>query len=340
VTFALVATLLMPRQYTATARIVIDPPAGSDIRAAMVVSPIYLESLKTYERFATAGSMFQKAVERFGLRKLVGNLPIESLQKKVLRVEIVRNTRILEVAVTLPDPRLAQALASFLAEETVEMNRTVVTKGAQDLVESIAREQRQARARFQETDAAWSRLLTDEPLDALQSDLASTTSLRWNIQQRIANAEVDTAESADRARRIQASTEPSASQARLEELRRQLRNLDKQEAEEQKLLAQRFADRDKVASERKSAETALATMEQRLDEARGDSGYRGDRLRIVDPAIVPERPSSPNLPLNLAAALLLGVTIPLVYFALQMSYQQQRAGARRSEFRTVGESGR
>ena len=51
----------MTPQYTATARIVIDPPAGTDLRAAMAVSPIYLESLRTYEQFASSDSLFQKA---------------------------------------------------------------------------------------------------------------------------------------------------------------------------------------------------------------------------------------------------------------------------------------
>jgi len=45
---ALAISLTMPPQYTATARIMIEPPAGSDLRAAMAVSPIYLESLKTF----------------------------------------------------------------------------------------------------------------------------------------------------------------------------------------------------------------------------------------------------------------------------------------------------
>ena len=49
---AAAASLVMTPQYTATARLVIDPPAGADLRAAMAVSPIYLESLKTYEHFA------------------------------------------------------------------------------------------------------------------------------------------------------------------------------------------------------------------------------------------------------------------------------------------------
>jgi len=340
VTLALVATFLMPRQYTATARIVIDPPAGADIRAAMAVSPIYLESLRTYERFATAGGLFQKAVDRFGLRQLLGNRPIESLQKSVLRVEIVRNTRILEIAATLPDPQRAQALARFLAEETVEMNRAVVTEGARDLVEAVAQEERRARARLQETDAAWSHVLADEPVDALQSDLAAAADLRSNLRQQIASAELEIAESAERARQVPASMGSSASHVRLQELRRQLVALDRQEAEQQKLLAQRLADRDKLGSERKSADAALTAMVQRLGEARGESGYRGERLRLIDPAIVPERPSSPNLPLNLAAALLLGLLFPMVYLTLEMSYQEQRAGSRRGEFRAVGESGR
>src|SRR5260370_32352319 len=58
---AAAASLVMTPQYTATARLVIDPPAGADLRAAMAVGPIYLESLKTYETLATRDSPFQKA---------------------------------------------------------------------------------------------------------------------------------------------------------------------------------------------------------------------------------------------------------------------------------------
>ena len=44
VALALAFTIFQTRLYTATARIVIEPPAGSDLRSAMAVSPIYLES--------------------------------------------------------------------------------------------------------------------------------------------------------------------------------------------------------------------------------------------------------------------------------------------------------
>src|SRR5690242_18816186 len=97
-------SLMLPRQYTATARIVIEPPAGPDPRAVLAISAIYLESLKTYENFATSDSLFQKAADRFQLRASASGVPIETLKQRVLKAVVPRNTRILEISATLPDP--------------------------------------------------------------------------------------------------------------------------------------------------------------------------------------------------------------------------------------------
>src|SRR5437588_3753209 len=180
---ALTISLLMPRQYTATARIVIEPPAGTDLRAAMAVSPIYLESLKTYEHFATSDSLFQKALAQFDLRTVLGSGPIESLKKRVLKVETVRNTRILEIAATLPDARKAQALVRFLAESTVSLNRSMVTESDQDLLQGMEQQEREMRARLQEIDTGWAQVLASEPVDDLQSAMEQASTLRSSIQQ-------------------------------------------------------------------------------------------------------------------------------------------------------------
>jgi uncharacterized protein involved in exopolysaccharide biosynthesis len=169
-------SLALPRQYTANTRILIEPPASEDPRVTLAVSPIYLESLKTYEYFASSDSLFQRAANRFHLRELIGYKPIETLKKQVLRIGIVRNTRILEINATLPDANRAQALSQFLAEETVGLSTST----------------------------------------------------------------------------------------------------------------------------------------------------NGERLTIIDPGVVPERPSSPNLPLNVAAALLLGLIFPTVYLAIEMNLRQER----------------
>src|SRR5260370_21992347 len=54
---ALAGSWLLPRRYTATASILIGPPAGMDPRAATSVSPVYLESLKTFEPVAARDSL-------------------------------------------------------------------------------------------------------------------------------------------------------------------------------------------------------------------------------------------------------------------------------------------
>jgi capsule polysaccharide export protein KpsE/RkpR len=236
-------------------------------------------------------------------------------------VETVRNTRILEIAATLPDARKAQALAQFLAESTVELNRSMVAQSAQDLLQGIERQAGEIRARLQQTEARWAQLVASEPVDGLQAAMEETAGLRATVREQVLSLELETADAADRARQ-------AAARARLEQMHKQIESLDHEYSEREKLLALRLAHRDRLEAQRNSAREALTVIEARLREARGDAGYRGERLEIVDPGTVPERPSSPNLPLNLAAAVLLGLVLPVLYLTLEMSYREQRAGQR------------
>jgi uncharacterized protein involved in exopolysaccharide biosynthesis len=340
VAVALAVSLAMPRKYTATARIVIDPPAGADPRSALAVSPIYLESLKTYEEFAASDSLFLNAVDRFGLRGQLGPRPVESLKKAVLKVGIVRNTRILEISVTLPDARVSHALALFLAEESVKRNRSLATASDQDLLQGVERQASDARARLAEADSAWAKLLSAAPVDNLQTEIETAEDLRSRVQQQLLSARLELAGDAERkkdspsdANRIR--EQGSDARARFEELQKQLQDLDRDLAVKEKLLAERQVERDRLSAGRESAQKALAAAEDRLSEARGEAGYRGERLTIIDPGIVPERPSSPDIPLNVMGALLLGIVIPALYFTLEMSYEQQRAGSRGAVFQAL-----
>src|SRR5713226_6603088 len=86
VSLALGVSLILTKEYTATSRIVIDPPAGIDPRSSTAISPIYLESLRSYELFASSDGLFLQAVQRFHLRQ--GSQPIERLKKSVLRADM------------------------------------------------------------------------------------------------------------------------------------------------------------------------------------------------------------------------------------------------------------
>ncbi len=244
---------VMTPQYTATARLVIDPPAGADLRSAMAVSPIYLESLKTYEHFADSDSLFQKAVRQFGLQ----GGPIESLKRRVLQVQLVRNTRILEISATLPDPQKAQALAKFLAEATVEINRASVSESDQDLLRGIDQQARELRERLQQIDAAWAKAAAAEPLLGLQASMEQAAELRSKIEEQVRSVELDIADLAERAKtapdpREWRSKQETNARARLLEMRKQVQDLERQAAEREKLLAVRQAHRDQLDAERKA----------------------------------------------------------------------------------------
>lgn len=338
VVIALVISLLLPRQYTATARIVIDPPAGTDVRAAVALSPIYLESLRTYEQFASGDSLFQSAVVKLGLR----SGPIESLKQRVLKVSLLRNTRILEISATLPDAKRAQELARYLADSTVEMNRSLTAEGDRDLVSGIARQQEELRRRTQDLDAAWAALLAAEPIQTLEAESENAATLRADLEQQLSNTELEAADAAERvkaaapAEAIEIGKQETSAKARLAQLRQQMESLDRKARDRERLLASRMAHRDRLETQRKATLTELTAVETQLREARGGSAYRGERLRLIDPGIVPERPSSPNLPLNLGAALLLGLVLPAFWLALELGFQEQRAAGRRSGFQALG----
>ena len=317
VALALGVSALLPREYTATARIVIEPPGGADVRASVAVSPIYLESLKTYEQFAASDSLFQTAVGRFGLRALVGARPIESLKRRVLKAGLLRNTRILEISATLPDAHKAQALAQFLAQSTVELNAVTLAEGDRDMQRGMEAQVRELRDRLQGTDAALTDWLAHEPVNALESEAENAVELRASIEQQLSALEL---ELTDAAGEIAARM-----RARRDELRGQLERLNGQDAEREKLLSVRQAHRDRLEAERKAEETELTAAEAQLREARGAAAYRGERLKIIDPGIVPERPSSPNVPLTAAAALLLGMLLPVLWFSVEWSYREQAA---------------
>jgi uncharacterized protein involved in exopolysaccharide biosynthesis len=258
---------------------------------------------------------------------------IESLKRRVLQVQLVRNTRILEISVTLPDAKKAQALAAFLAEATVETNRTSVSESDQELLRGIEQQARELRTRLQEIDASWAKAVAAEPLQGLQSAMEQAGELRSKIEEQAQSAELEIADLGDAA---EWRKQESSARARLAELRKQIQDLDRRGAEREKLLATRQAHRDQLDAERKAGQAALAAVEARLRDARGETGFRGERLKIIDPGIVPERPSSPNLPLNVAAALLAGLVLPILFLTLEMGFQERHIAMARTGYRTVG----
>lgn len=91
------AAALLPKRYAAKATLIIEPPASADPRAALAVSPVYLESLKTYLNFATSDTLFLRALDELGLRRRYPEASVESLKRRILSVTKPAATRLIEI---------------------------------------------------------------------------------------------------------------------------------------------------------------------------------------------------------------------------------------------------
>lgn len=321
-------SILMPKRYTAIATIVIEPPGSSDSRTAIVVSPMYLESLKTYERFAESDSLFARAVEKFHLQEPGSVRPIESLKRGLLKVTKVRDTKIMEISVTWKDPKLAQNIAEYLASETVALSRGESLDADREFTNESEKQAAAAQRRLKQAEQAWTNLSVNEPIDSLQGEMDSGVALEGKLRQDLVDTEANIAEyqqpgkSQSQFLREQfeaASARKALLEKRLQELQRGVRELAV-------TMAGRSAKREASQNDLKMAQSAWEAAEKRLSELRASAGSRGDRLRVMDPGIVPQRPSSPNIPLNVAAALFLAVAASVIYLSFAFVLRRRAVG--------------
>jgi uncharacterized protein involved in exopolysaccharide biosynthesis len=312
---SLIVTLLLPKKYTAVTRIFIEAPAGSDPRASTAVSPIYLDSLRTYELFASGDTLFLQAVERFSLRQ--SGVAIDRLKRSILKVEVLRNTKILDISATLTDPKVAHELSLYLAEQTVKMNENTSQQGDREFAAEAERQYKAAKARMEAAQQAWDATPDQVAAESLRSEVFADEQLRDGLTKELTEIEV---------------TDPDAAgvdAARIAAYRRRLTTLNGQIATKRKNLATVTAHLELLESDLASARRANVASESRLQELRSVAGYRGERLRIIDPGIVPEHPSSPDLMLNLVISLIAGVVLSIGGLLLTASGSQDETPRRK-----------
>lgn len=318
---ALATGLLLPKRYTATATILIDPPAGGDPRIATAVSTVYLESLKTYELLATNDQLFMRSAAQFHLCDQDGS-PIESLKRRVLKVDKLRDTRALQISATLPDPRTAQAVAQFIAEGAVELSRSGGKEADEAMIEDAAQAAEIAKARLKEAETAWQTAAGAHSSEALRSEVSDDSYLKSHVEEQLLDEQTGLAGLArdppDQVRDI------DASRARAELLQRRIGELTRAMDAKSTALAQQTAREEDLQAVLTAARSSYEAAAQRLVNLRIGRGTRTEWLHVVDPGIIPQRPSSPNVPLMLIGAVALALFGSLLYLTISFSLTRER----------------
>lgn len=318
------AGIVLPKRYTATASLMIELPAGSDPRAVAALSPVYLESLKTYERFASSDTIFLEAINRLGIRARLPGTSIESLKRSVLRISKPASTRVLEISATLDSAETAQRLANYIAERTADLNRSLQRRSAHDVASDAESVYDAAAERLRRANGArdeFSRVHLIEPLAGAVDNLIE---LRFDLQRDLQEARSSLKEfEARSAAGADAAEDVAGWRARIVALEEQDDSLVRRIDKESGTVEQLKARREELEAEQKAARAEAEAAKTRLNEARASLAYQGERVSVLDPGIVPERPSFPNTPFNIALAF----TVSLLGSVTWMAW---RYGGRRS----------
>ncbi len=310
--------LLLPAKYTATVKLVIEPPAGGDPRAATVLSPIYLESLRSYEYFAFSDELFARAAAKFNLRADAGAHPIEKVKREVLRVAIPRNTRVMEIAATFPNAAKAHDLALYIAQETVNLSRSADRARDDELTAAAKSELASLARRLKDVESAYHAERSRNPtVDALRAELGRIRQMQTDLSRTALTAEL---------------WDRDGDQARAEKAKQRGAELEHRAASLETALAARSGAIEAAEAELNSARTAYEQSAQIRDVA-GMAGFRGERIGIIDPGVVPERPSSPNVVLNVMVAAALGLIFSWLYLTLEYGLQAGKPGGLRHDVR-------
>lgn len=328
-------SLLLPKKYTATASILIEPPAGNDPRGATAVSSVYLESLKTYERFASSDTAIATALRESGLQKKFEGASLEGIKRSVLKVSRPPSTKIVEISATLDNPNDAQKLAKHVAEQSVELNRKLDNESSEDLLAQARKALEQADGQLQTAQRNRNRVIQTEGLDVLQNEVVDTNALLLNTQEELAKTRAALADAEADAKASQANgaagdpslftaREVDAMRARVTSLEAQTSALDKRSADAAAELEGRKQRREPLDNELRVARANYEAATTKLADVQSSTAYRAERLEIMDPGVIPQRPSSPNIPLNVMVAALVSLVLSLGYLALVFGYGRAR----------------
>jgi len=338
-----VISLLLPARYTATASILIEPPGGNDPRSATAVSTVYLESLKTYERMASSDTLFEHALDDLRIRQRYPGVSTETLKRRILEVSKPASTTILDISATVSDAKSAQALAQYIAERTVALQESLDRQTDDDLAKEPQQIFEAARARREAAEKAKDQFTKATPVEALDKEVLLTGELSLEVGKELARARAELANYLGQQQAPQPTEagerqsgwtqfEITATRTKIQDLESQDRQLLEALNTKSSLLENLRRKRDALDAELKSARADEDAENAKFSDLKSSSAARGVRLKILDPGVVPRRPSFPNPPLNLAVAFILSLLASIGYVAVRFAYDRTRGTLREPVF--------
>ena len=166
VVLTMLTTLLLPRNYDASALLLIGSSSISDPNGSVPKSPINAE---TFVNIINSPSIAREAIRRFQLDRPPHRLTPGRFLADTMSVRPLTGTSLVRVTVTLQAPELAASTANFVAESVMQINARSTLSEAATTRDYVVRQRDQAAAALERAQAAQRDFKRDSNLDALRA---------------------------------------------------------------------------------------------------------------------------------------------------------------------------
>lgn len=317
---AVVTFFLMPTLYTATTSVVISFKSNDPFEqqgASVPLSPGYVA---TQADIITSRQVALKVVKTLGLAEDARNVELfnksekgrgsindwlaDRLLKK-LEVKPARESRVLEVRYSSPDPQFSAIVADAFAQAYIDTNSELNVDPArrssswlEEQLKKLRNDVQQAQAKltaYQQKSGVIG--ASGERLDTETQRLAELTT-----QLTAAQAQIFEAQS-----RQLGENHPQYQRARMRE--EALRRPVAEQKAKILQLRKQYDDIAMLAHEVESAQRAYDAALQRYNQTSLESRFNQTNASILNKAFVPMRPSSPMVAVNLGVALVLALLL-------------------------------
>jgi uncharacterized protein involved in exopolysaccharide biosynthesis len=306
-----------PKLYRATTHLLLAESKLADVDSK-TTNFVYYELLRSYETLINNDYLVDKTIQRFGLQKAPYELSVDRFRRRsVLRVELSKNTRLLEVTVEFPNAILAAEICNYFASQAVAFNEELNSRDAEKarlfLKEQLDRaggSMEAARGKLLEFSQKFAleglqesvrSLLAEQSeneteLAALHLELARNAAKIQNLS--ASSGKSSDPDSAVHYRIVEMQSEIAGIKASAEALRKVLETRKHTLARLEKEKAFKESTQQQLLDEYDLARDSYATLSKKYQDASINVGARSTDLKMISPAVVPERPFKPRIWLN------------------------------------------
>src|SRR5438876_8904316 len=190
---ALIVSLFLPRIYRATTYVLVSE---SKIGAASKdTAALQLVMLPTFTPFVDNDALISESLKKFHLDGPPYNLNVYKLRRRdYLDGRIPKSTRLLEVNVEFPDPRLAADLANAFAQGAIEFNDRMNSKDTKDTQDFLKRQLDAAVDNLNRAAAQQVKVQEEARIEDLEGELTTLLAERAKLSGKLGQLRLDLAQ--------------------------------------------------------------------------------------------------------------------------------------------------